>query len=102
MERLRDISRFLGKQFDVIVKVAFLVWAFGIAGWCLARVVDRSEWIVSNQHLVGESVHHYVLVVFWGIPIACAIAGGMVFCKTKPSVVAALFISSVGLYLWVG
>src|SRR5690606_23705157 len=98
----RDIDRLLGKKVDAIVKVIFIAWAFGIIGWCMAAIVDRSEWLISNQHLLEDHLSIYILVMFQVVPLVFAISGGLAFRKAKPSIAATLFILSIGLFLWVG
>ena len=101
MERLKKFDKNLVEKIIAFIKVVFVAWAFGVIGWCLSRVVDRSEWAINNLELVENHLRLYVLVMFQVVPLVFAAVGGVVFRKVKPVMASALFALSVVMFIWV-
>ncbi|WP_303759320.1 hypothetical protein [Alcanivorax jadensis] len=102
MERLKEINQSLGRKIDLIAKLLFLAWAFGIFGWCLARSFDKSEWLIAHSHVLERHLEIYVLVMFQVIPVTFAVLGALALRKSTPTRVALFLIASLGLSAWVG
>ncbi|WP_223669629.1 hypothetical protein [Kangiella shandongensis] len=102
MERLKETNQSLGQKIDLIVKLFFLAWAFGILGWCLARSLDKSEWLIAHSHVLEEHLELYVLIMFQVVPVTFAILGAFALRKSTPARAALFFIASVGLFIWLG
>ena len=102
MERLKEVNQSLGRKIDFIGKLLFLTWTFGVVGWCLARSLDKAEWLIVHSQILERHLGIYVLVMFQVVPITFAVLGALALRKSTPARVASFFIVSVGLFVWVG
>lgn len=77
-KRIEDhINPLIAKLRGVLV-IGFSAY---LCTWCLARLVDRSELVISNTHLLDSVEAHevYKLLAFQIIPIVVGIIAGIIY-----------------------
>ncbi|QSP95516.1 hypothetical protein LPB19_03605 [Marinobacter salinisoli] len=102
MNKLKLLDQYLGDKIGEGIRLGFVAWAFGILGWCIARLIDRSAWIDISILNNPERLDWYAKILFLAFPVAWAILGCFALRKAKPWHVSALFSFSLALFVWGG
>ncbi len=102
MSKLQELNQRLGQIVSVGVRLGFVAWVFGILGWCIARLIDRSEWLIGSALISPDWLNWYVNILFFAFPVICSICGCYLMRRVKPRYVAALFSVAVACFVWVG
>jgi len=104
MSQLAEIDRKFATLLIISIKFTVTAFSFYLLTWCIARLFDRSEFMISKVDLISniEIMYWYSLTIFKFVPITLGLIAATVLQLKSPYKISGLLLGAIALFGWVG